>query len=50
MMRAAVLWVLGAIFLAGTGGMNTAAAQKPIVIKLGNVHQVDLPIQVGLKK
>jgi len=29
---------------------QTAAAQQPIVIKLGNVHQVDLPIQVGLKK
>ena len=27
-----------------------AAAQQPVVVKLGNVHQADLPIQVGLKK
>jgi tripartite ATP-independent transporter DctP family solute receptor len=50
MKREAVLWVLAAMLLAGTGGLQTVAAQQPVVIKLGNVHQVDLPIQVGLKK
>lgn len=45
-----VLWALAAILLAGTSGPQVAKAQQPIVIKLGNVHQVELPIQVGLKK
>ncbi|HWT79456.1 MAG TPA: TRAP transporter substrate-binding protein, partial [Candidatus Methylomirabilis sp.] len=50
MARAAFLWVLSAVLLAGTGTPKTARAQQTIVIKLGNVHQVDLPIQVGLKR
>jgi TRAP-type C4-dicarboxylate transport system substrate-binding protein len=50
MKRGAVLGALAAILLAGADGPQTAAAQQPIVIKLGNVHQVDLPIQVGLKR
>jgi tripartite ATP-independent transporter DctP family solute receptor len=50
MKRGAILWAVAALLLAGTGGPQSAAAQQPIVIKLGNVHQVDLPIQVGLKK
>ena len=49
MVRAAFLWVLSAVLLAGTGPPKTAGAQQTI-IKLGNVHQVDLPIQVGLKR
>jgi TRAP-type transport system periplasmic protein len=49
MKRGAVLWALAAILLVETGGRQAAEAQQPIVIKLGNVHQVDLPIQLGLK-
>ncbi|HWU37910.1 MAG TPA: TRAP transporter substrate-binding protein [Candidatus Acidoferrum sp.] len=50
MARTAFPWVLSAVLLAGTGMPKTAGAQQTIVIKLGNVHQVDLPIQVGLKR
>jgi len=50
MARGVFLWVLSAFLLAGLGTPKTAGAQQTIVIKLGNVHQVDLPIQVGLKR
>lgn len=50
MKRGAILCAVAALLLAGTGRPQSAAAQQPVVIKLGNVHQVDLPIQVGLKK
>jgi len=40
-----ILMICGLCF-----GAILAEAQQPMVIKLGNVHQVDLPIQIGLKK
>jgi TRAP-type transport system periplasmic protein len=45
-----VLCMAAAITLNVVAGPGTPAAQQPVIIKLGNVHQVDLPIQVGLKK
>jgi hypothetical protein len=50
MNRGMAHWVLTAVLLTGTGGPQIATAQRPIVLNLGNMHQNDLQIQVGLKK
>jgi TRAP-type transport system periplasmic protein len=44
------VWILATVLLILLAAPGTSGAQQPIVVKLGNVHQVDLPIQVGLKK
>ena len=49
MTRRLIVWI-ATMVLALCIGPRQTAAQQPVIVKLGNVHQVDLPIQVGLKK
>ncbi|HYL81066.1 MAG TPA: TRAP transporter substrate-binding protein DctP, partial [Candidatus Acidoferrum sp.] len=39
-----------AVTLGAFAGPRMLAAQQPTIVKLGNVHQADLPIQIGLKR